>query len=169
MLTINQYHSIRSYDRGVPVEIQLGTKMLSSGLDVGLKGMCVGELRRITLPATMGALEQVAEQARTDKREIVYEVELVSISDHTTGATFNYLDLDGDKLISTEEAESLVKMFMKALTTEIPGLDSKTLVQFFMTLHDRNGDQYISEDEFMNSVSQHEQVLNALGGMKDEL
>lgn len=85
------------------------------------------------------------------------------------GATFNYLDLDGDKQISADEAESLVKMFMKALTTEIPGLDSKTLVQFFMTLHDRNGDNQISEDEFLHSVSQHEKVLNAFGGLKDEL
>ncbi|KAI1286471.1 hypothetical protein HDE_10895 [Halotydeus destructor] len=100
--------------------------MLSSGLDAGLKDMCIGERRRISLPATMGALDMV-DFSGSDDRSIVYDVQLMGISDATTGATFKFLDLDGDKKISADEAESLVKMFMKALTTEIPGLDSATL------------------------------------------
>lgn len=61
---------------------------------------------------------------------------LLSISNRTTVNTFNYLDLNGDKRISAEEAESLVKMFMKALSTDI-GVDVQTLVSFFITLHDK--------------------------------
>lgn len=52
----------------------------------------------------------------------MYEVELMSISKRTTVNTFNYLDLNGDKRISAEEAESLVRMFMKALSTDL-GID----------------------------------------------
>lgn len=66
----------------------------------------------------------------------MYEVELLSISKRTTVNTFNYLDLNGDKHISAEEAESLVRMFMKALSTDI-GIDVQTLVSFFITLHDK--------------------------------
>lgn len=164
MILIDSFY-LNSYERGVPVEIQLGTKMLSTGLDDGLRGACIGEKRRITLPAGLGSVDPLTNE---ESRKIIYEVELLGISDQTTGATFNYLDLDGDKLISPKEAESLVKMFMKALTTEIPGIDAKALVTFFMTLHDRDGDNFISEQEFLHSVSQHERVLNAFGG-KDEL
>ncbi|RWS21124.1 hypothetical protein B4U80_06472, partial [Leptotrombidium deliense] len=32
--------------------------MLAPGLDKGLTGMCVGEKRRITMPATLGWLEK---------------------------------------------------------------------------------------------------------------
>ncbi|RWS01551.1 peptidyl-prolyl cis-trans isomerase FKBP2-like protein [Dinothrombium tinctorium] len=46
-----------TYERGVPIEIQLGTKMLSPGLDKGLQGMCVGEKRKIQMPANLGWLE----------------------------------------------------------------------------------------------------------------
>ena len=46
-----------SYDRGVPVEIQLGTKMLSQGLDEGLRGTCIDEKRRITLSPEVGLID----------------------------------------------------------------------------------------------------------------
>lgn len=100
-------------------------------------------------------------------RRVIYEVELLSISPTTTVATFHYLDLNGDKKISAEEAESLVKMFMKALTTDI-GIDVKTLVSFFMTLHDKDGDGQISDTEFLDSVQMNEKVLSTFG-LKEEL
>lgn len=98
---------------------------------------------------------------------MVYEIELLNISDRTTVNTFNYLDLDGDKRISALEAESLVKMFMKALSSDM-GIDVKHLVSFFMSLHDKNGDNFISENEFLDSVTVNEKVLSAFGS-KDEL
>ena len=97
----------------------------------------------------------------------MYDIHVLSISDRTTIHTFNYLDLDGDRKISSEEAESLVQMFMKALSHDM-GIDVKHLVSFFMALHDKNGDRFISEDEFLNSVNAHEQVLDALTS-RDEL
>jgi len=153
------------HDRGVPVEIQLGTKMLSPGLDKGLKGMCIKEKRTISMSSELGLIDIPA--VKPDGRRVVYEVELVKISPTTTSATFHYLDLDGDKKISAHEAESLVKMFMKALTADI-GIDVKTLVSFFMTLHDKDGDGHISEQEFMDSVKMNEQVLSSFG-LREEL
>lgn len=104
---------------------------------------------------------------RIDDRTTVYVIHVVDINDKTTIHTFNYLDLDGDRKISSEEAESLVRMFMKALSTDM-GIDVKHLVSFFMALHDKDGDHFISEDEFLNSVNAHEQVLDALTS-RDEL
>ncbi|RWS22656.1 FK506-binding protein 2A-like protein, partial [Leptotrombidium deliense] len=86
-------------------------------------------------------------------QDIEYEVELVEISDQTTLNTFKYLDLNGDNKISSDEAETLVKMFMKALTTDIPGVDVQSLVSFFMSLHDRDSDSHISQGEFLDSIN----------------
>ena len=105
--------------------------------------------------------------AKPDGRRVIYEVELLGISATTTVATFDYLDLNGDKRISAEEAESLVRMFMKALSTDI-GIDVKTLVSFFMTLHDKDGDGQISDTEFLDSVQVNEKVLSTFG-LKEEL
>lgn len=104
---------------------------------------------------------------KADPRKVIYEVELVSVSPTTTVNTFNYLDLDGDKKISALEAESLVMMFMKALNTDL-GIDVKTLVQFFVTMHDKDSDGLISQEEFMESVKVNEKVLSAFSG-KEEL
>lgn len=95
-----------------------------------------------------------------NSKKIIYEVEVISISDQTTGNTFRYLDLNGDNKISEDEAESLVKMFMKALSTDLSGVDVKYLISFFMSMHDRDGDSFISEEEFLDSV-------NSLTGTQD--
>lgn len=181
--------SFHSHDRGIPVEIQLGTKMLSTGLDRGLKGTCLNEKRKITIPAELGKVDILPDgeselsvvvrlvdhrnvKKSTDvnqkmDQKTVYEIHVTSISEKTTVNTFNYLDLDGDRKISAEEAESLVKMFMNALSTDM-GIDVKHLVSFFMALHDKDNDNFISETEFLNSVNAHEQVLDALTS-RDEL
>ena len=170
------------------MEIQLGTKMLSQGLDEGLRGTCLGEKRRITLSPEVGLIDipngkydqrllqspaitvhlfHRPANVKPDSRKVIYEVHLIDVSSTTTVNTFNYLDLNGDKKISPDEAESLVKMFMKALSTDI-GIDVKTLVQFFVTMHDKDSDGMISQEEFMESVKVNEKVLNAFSG-KEEL
>lgn len=156
-----------THERGVPVELQLGSKMLSSGLDQGLTGMCVGEKRKIVMSPDLGLLD--LPNLKAEGRKVVYDVELLSVSQKTTVNTFNYLDLDGDKKISSHEAESLVQMFMKALTTTTNdwGIDIKTLVSFFMSLHDKDSDGFISAPEFMDSVHMNEQVLGAFGGHQE--
>lgn len=139
--------------------------MLSPGLDKGLNGMCLQEKRIISMASELGLIDMPS--AKPDGRRVIYEVELLGISATTTVATFDYLDLNGDKRISAEEAESLVRMFMKALSTDI-GIDVKTLVSFFMTLHDKDGDGQISDIEFLDSVQVNEKVLSTFG-LKEEL
>jgi len=155
-------------DRGVPIEIQLGTKMISPGLDEGLTGMCVGEKRRITMPASLGDAGFGDLLAKDETRKIIYEVELVEINDHTTLNTFKYLDLNSDRKISQDEVASLVKMLMKALTTDIPGIDENYLASLFMQLHDRDGDNLISEQEFLESIKTANDIMGD-DAMKDEL
>jgi FK506-binding protein 2 len=43
-----------SYDRGDPFEFTLGNGQVIKGWDQGLLGMCVGEKRKLKIPAKMG-------------------------------------------------------------------------------------------------------------------
>lgn len=97
-----------------------------------------------------------------------YDVKLEGISDHTTMATFKYLDLDGDGFIAESEVTELVRMLMKALNTEIPGLDASYLTGFFIQIHDKDGDQKISEEEFAQSIDTANGLLGGGGGSEDD-
>lgn len=90
----------------------------------------------------------------------MYQVELEAINDHTTLATFKYLDLDNDGQISETEVASLVRMLMNALTSDLPGIDENYLASFFMQLHDQDGDKKISEDEFLRSIEAANDIMN---------
>lgn len=92
----------------------------------------------------------------------------MEINDHTTLNTFKYLDLNNDRKISQDEVASLVKMLMKALTTDIPGIDENYLASLFMQLHDRDGDNLISEEEFLISIKTANDIMGD-DMMKDEL
>ena len=43
-----------SYTRGNPFEFYMGLNEVITGIDVGMRGMCVGEKRNITIPPSMG-------------------------------------------------------------------------------------------------------------------
>jgi len=139
-------------DRNVPIEIQLGTKMLSAAVDYGLDGICVGEKRIITLPARLGLAGIDYDEKKKDDL-VSYELELISISDKMTLATFHYLDLNNDGKVSVQEAEKLIKMFLNSLTTLLPSIDLNQLLSFFLAMHDENGDGKIDMNEFMKSIS----------------
>lgn len=66
---------------------------------------------------------------------ITIEVELISLSEKMTLATFHYLDLNGDGKVSVKEAENLIKMFLSSLTTILPNIDLNQLLSFFLAMH----------------------------------
>ncbi|KAL8092821.1 hypothetical protein AgCh_034897 [Apium graveolens] len=43
-----------SFERGDPIEFELGTGQVIKGWDQGLLGMCVGEKRKLKIPAKLG-------------------------------------------------------------------------------------------------------------------
>jgi FKBP-type peptidyl-prolyl cis-trans isomerase len=43
-----------SHDRDQPFSFQLGTGQVIKGWDQGLEGMCVGEMRKLTIPPSLG-------------------------------------------------------------------------------------------------------------------
>ncbi|MBA0549225.1 hypothetical protein Golob_020273, partial [Gossypium lobatum] len=43
-----------SFERGDPIEFELGSGQVIKGWDQGLLGMCVGEKRKLKIPAKLG-------------------------------------------------------------------------------------------------------------------
>lgn len=70
-----------SYGRGAPFSFPLGVGFVIAGWDQGLLGMRVGGKRRLTIPAALGYGEQGAGSMVPPQATLVFEIELLTISE----------------------------------------------------------------------------------------
>lgn len=68
-----------SYDRGEPLSFTLGAGQVIKGWDQGLLAMCVGEKRKLVIPADLGYGDTGAGDKIPGGAVLVFEVELVNI------------------------------------------------------------------------------------------
>ncbi len=68
-----------SVDRGSPFEFTLGTGMVIQGWDIGVRGMKVGEARRLVIPAKYAYGEQGFPGVIPENATLTFDVELVEI------------------------------------------------------------------------------------------
>ncbi|XP_013786391.1 FK506-binding protein 2A-like [Limulus polyphemus] len=135
-----------TYDRGVPMEVQLGFGMLAKEFEEGILGMCVGEKRKIVVPDDKTRRkEPISNQRR------IYTVEVLHVSELASINGFRWLDLNNDQKISEEEAATLVGMLSKSTLPLFP-INEKALLEIYMKIHDLDSDTFISEEEYIKSV-----------------
>ncbi|KAG0301217.1 FK506-binding protein 2A [Dissophora globulifera] len=65
-----------------PFDFRLGAGQVIQGWDLGLRGMCVGEKRKLTIPATLGYGSQSMGASIPANSALVFEVEMLSINGH---------------------------------------------------------------------------------------
>ncbi|KAF9583554.1 FK506-binding protein 2A [Lunasporangiospora selenospora] len=70
-----------SVNRG-PFDFTLGTGQVIKGWDLGLRGMCVGEKRKLSIPPSLAYGERGAGGSIGPNAALVFEVELLSINGH---------------------------------------------------------------------------------------
>lgn len=69
-----------SYKRGQPFTFQLGGGQVIKGWDQGLLGMCIGEVRKLVVPPSLGYGERGAAGAIPPHATLVFEVTLRDIN-----------------------------------------------------------------------------------------
>ncbi|KAK9069380.1 hypothetical protein SSX86_011283 [Deinandra increscens subsp. villosa] len=75
-----------SFERGDPIEFELGSGQVIKGWDQGLLGMCVGEKRKLKIPAKMGYGEQGSPPTIPGGATLIFDTELVAVNGKGTGA-----------------------------------------------------------------------------------
>ncbi|XP_024981743.1 peptidyl-prolyl cis-trans isomerase FKBP15-1-like [Cynara cardunculus var. scolymus] len=75
-----------SFERGDPIEFELGTGQVIKGWDQGLLGMCVGEKRKLKIPAKMGYGEQGSPPTIPGGATLIFDTELVAVNGNGSGA-----------------------------------------------------------------------------------
>lgn len=69
-----------SWDRGLPLEFELGTGRVIQGWDDGIAGMRVGGRRRLTIPPHLAYGDRGAGSAIKPGETLVFVVDLVSVA-----------------------------------------------------------------------------------------
>ncbi|KAK1356045.1 Peptidylprolyl isomerase [Heracleum sosnowskyi] len=69
-----------SFERGDPIEFELGTGQVIKGWDQGLLGMCVGEKRKLKIPAKLGYGAQGSPPTIPGGATLIFDTELVSVN-----------------------------------------------------------------------------------------
>jgi peptidylprolyl isomerase len=68
-----------SYDRGVPVDFQLGTGMVIPGWDQGIEGMKVGGRRRLVIPPDLAYGQQGDPPTIAGGETLVFVIDLLAV------------------------------------------------------------------------------------------
>ncbi|KAK9138515.1 hypothetical protein Sjap_009109 [Stephania japonica] len=69
-----------SFERGDPIEFELGSGQVIKGWDQGLLGMCVGEKRKLKIPAKLGYGEQGSPPTIPGGATLIFDTELVAVN-----------------------------------------------------------------------------------------
>uniref|UniRef100_A0A0F7CZ42 peptidylprolyl isomerase n=1 Tax=Hypseocharis bilobata TaxID=253189 RepID=A0A0F7CZ42_9ROSI len=73
-----------SFERGDPIEFELGSGQVIKGWDQGLLGMCVGEKRKLKIPSQLGYGAQGSPPTIPGGATLIFDTELVAVNGKTS-------------------------------------------------------------------------------------
>ncbi|KAL4635658.1 peptidyl-prolyl cis-trans isomerase FKBP7 [Arapaima gigas] len=152
----SQFYCSRSDRSGHPQWFVLGVGQVIRGLDEGMKDMCPGERRRITVPPELGFGAQGKDKVPPNAT-LVFEVEVFSVSRGPRSMeAFREMDLDADQSLSKTE----LRQYLKLQYEKNGGLKEESFYDSVINdvLHksDHNGDGIISAKEY--NVYEHDEL-----------
>jgi len=134
-----------SHDRKEPFSFRVGGGQVMPGLEAGVTGMCPGDKRRVTVPASLSDAHLNLKEGQS----YVIEVELVSADPAPN--VFGLIDRDLDRMLTKEE----VHVYLTEAASKRganPGVDGEPsielLVEEIFKAEDGDKDGWISHEEF---------------------
>ncbi|XP_073014973.1 FK506-binding protein 2-like isoform X1 [Primulina eburnea] len=82
-----------SFERGDPIQFELGSGQVIKGWDQGILAMCLGEKRKLKIPSKLGYGEQGSPPTIPGGATLIFDTELVAVNGKT---------LNGDKSDDSE-------------------------------------------------------------------
>ncbi|MEQ2273221.1 Peptidyl-prolyl cis-trans isomerase fkbp10 [Xenotaenia resolanae] len=144
----------------------LGQDKVIDGLDEGLRGMCVGEKRRITVPPHLGHGERGAAGVPSSA-VLVFNIELVSFErgvppgylfvwlEDTPADLFEAMDMNKNGEVPMEEFGEFIKLQVSEGKGRIkPGMTMEEIVADMFQNQDRNKDGVITPNELKLKVDE---------------
>jgi len=154
-----------SYSRKQPFNFKLGAGQVIPGWEKGVPGMCIGEQRKLTVPPALAYGDQGFGDIIPAKSTLVFDIELMDLKDddgtgeaasfqggeheHEHPDSFEAIDTNGDKQITSEEMTNYIKKFNEEGTEEkFENID--TIVGEIFQEDDKNKDGVISYEEYQH-------------------
>ncbi|KAM4624654.1 peptidyl-prolyl cis-trans isomerase FKBP9 [Polymixia lowei] len=152
----------------------LGADKVIDGLDEGLRGMCVGEKRVVTVPPHLGHGEKGATGV-PGSAVLVFELELVSLAkgvppgylfvwlEESPVELFEALDINKNQEVPQEEFGEFIKLQVAEGKGRMkPGMDPEEVIADMFKNQDRNQDGLITPDELKLKVEEDKEREAAL-------
>ncbi|CAI9720282.1 FK506-binding protein 2 [Octopus vulgaris] len=128
-----------------PFVFQVDGGTMIKGWQLGLKGACLGETRKLIIPPKYGFGEYGNPVGIPGNSIVIFDIEILSIDDGPEiPDTFSSIDFDKDKRLSRKEVERFFKEHVKDHVGKTPA-DSANLMFMY---EDIDKDDYISHFEF---------------------
>ncbi|CAB3382012.1 FK506-binding protein 2 isoform X2 [Cloeon dipterum] len=145
-----------SHDRDQPFTFQLGVGQVIKGWDQGLVDMCVGEIRKLTIPPSLGYGDKGAGSVIPGGATLYFEVELISLGDSPPPVNvFKEIDENQDQQLTREEVSNYLKKQVAEqeggeISEDVKRMmqDQDKLVEEIFQHEDKDKNGYISHEEF---------------------
>ncbi|KAK9513666.1 hypothetical protein VZT92_027181 [Zoarces viviparus] len=149
------FFSSREHGDKNPVWFTLGIQEVLKGWDKGLKNMCTGERRKLTVPPSLGYGKE-GKGKIPPSSTLIFDIELMEIRNGPRShESFREMDLNDDwKLCREEVKEYLMKEFEKHGYSP-NDTDHEAMVEDIFKNEDEDKDGFISAREF---TYQHDEL-----------
>ncbi|XP_062862321.1 peptidyl-prolyl cis-trans isomerase FKBP7 [Trichomycterus rosablanca] len=134
----------------------LGVGEVIEGLDLGLKDMCPGEKRKITVPPSL-AFGEKGKDPVPPHATVIFEVELLHLRRGPRSMeAFNEMDLNNDKTLTKEEVRKHLKMEAEKLNVQKEESYFDSVVTDVFRRNDEDADGTLSVKEY--NVYEHDEL-----------
>ncbi|XP_036401788.1 peptidyl-prolyl cis-trans isomerase FKBP7 [Megalops cyprinoides] len=152
-----KFYCSRSEKDGHPKWFVLGVGQVIKGLDIGMKGMCPGEKRKLTIPPSLGFGKQGKADLVPPNATLTFEVELHHISRGPRSMeAFREMDFDNSRSLTKDEIRKFLVMEDKKGGKVREDSFYDAVITDVFRKSDHNGDGEISAKEY--NVYEHDEL-----------